>query len=95
VTTDRLNAVLRLHAEQEYAEELTEPAKADDRQRPPGWKLSPWAVKKDLMGGRLPNGFEVSPKYVGNGRLMEMAVATLATDRACSSTGFRERPNRG
>jgi len=80
--TDGLNAVLRRHAEQEYAEELAEVANADDRQRPPNWKLSPWAVKTYLMGGRLSNGFTISPKYVGNGRLMEMAVATLATDRA-------------
>ncbi len=77
--TDGLNAVLRRHAEQEYAEELAEVANADDRQRPPNWKLSPWAVKTYLMGGRLSNGFTISPKYVGNGRLMEMAVAT---DRA-------------
>lgn len=80
--TDGLNAVLRRHAEQEYAEELAELARADDRQRPPNWKLSPWAVKCYLMGGTLSNGFIVSPKYVGNGRLMEMAIATLATDRA-------------
>jgi MoxR-like ATPase len=80
--TDGLNAVLRRHAEQEHAEELTELEKFDDRQRPPNWKLSPWAVKTYLMGGKLSNGFTVSPKYVGNGRLMEMAVATLATDRA-------------
>jgi len=80
--TDGLNAVLRRHAEQEYAEELAELAEADDRQRPPNWKLSPWAVKTYLMGGKLSNGFDVLPKYVGNGRLMEMAIATLATDRA-------------
>ena len=80
--TDRPNAVLRRHAEQEYAEELSELANADDRQRPPNWKLSPWGVKTYLMGGRLSSGFTVSPKYVGNGRLMEMAIATLATDRA-------------
>ena len=80
--TDGPSALLRQHAEQEYAEELAELAKADDRQKPPSWKLSPWAVKTYLMGGKLPNGFTVSPKYVGNGRLMEMAVATLATDRA-------------
>ncbi len=80
--TDGPRALLRQHAEQEYAEELAELAKADDRQKPPSWKLSPWAVKTYLMGGKLPNGFTVSPKYVGNGRLMEMAVATLATDRA-------------
>jgi MoxR-like ATPase len=80
--TDGLNAVLRRHAEQEYAEELAELAKADDRQRPPNWKLSPWAVKTYLMGGELSNGFTILPKYVGHGRLMEMAIATLATDRA-------------
>jgi MoxR-like ATPase len=80
--TDGLNAVLRRHAEQEYAEELAELARADDRQRPPNWKLSPWAVKTYLMGGKLSHGFTVLPKYVGNGRLMEMAIATLATDRA-------------
>lgn len=79
---DAQTAVLRQHAEQEYAEELAELQKADDRPKPPNWKLSPWAVKVYLMGGGLPNGFVVSPKYVGNGRLMEMAVATLATDRA-------------
>ncbi|CAN5714317.1 hypothetical protein BH18ACT11_BH18ACT11_13070 [soil metagenome] len=39
--TDGPNAVLRRHAEQEYAEELEELAKADDRQRPPNWQLSP------------------------------------------------------
>jgi MoxR-like ATPase len=34
------------------------------------------------MGGKLDDGFEVTPKYVGNARLIEIAVATLATDRA-------------
>jgi MoxR-like ATPase len=85
-TTDvpaTLEAVLRQHAEVQFAEELVELAKADEgRQRPPNWRLSPWAVKHYLTGGTLANGFEVSPKYIGNGRLIEIAVATLATDRA-------------
>lgn len=80
--TDGLNVMLRRHAEREYAEELAELEKVDDRQRPPNWKLSPWAVKTYLMGGTLSSVFVVLPKYVGNGRLMEMAIATLATDRA-------------
>ncbi|MGB4259205.1 MAG: AAA family ATPase, partial [Phycisphaerae bacterium] len=75
-------SLLRPHAEQLYADELAELAKADDRQRPPNWKLSPWAVKTYLLGGKLENGFTVSPKYIGNPRLMEIAIATLATDRA-------------
>ncbi len=73
---------LRLHAEQQFAAELEALAEVDERQRPPGWKLSPWAVKLYLLGGKLENGFEVTPKYVGKPRLMEIAIATLATDRA-------------
>jgi MoxR-like ATPase len=76
------NAVIRQHAEQQYAEELAELIKEDKRQRPPNWLLSPWAVRLYLMGGVLSNGFVVSPKYIGNPRLIEIAVATLATDRA-------------
>ncbi len=75
-------AVLRQHAEQQYAEELAELAKEDTHQRPPNWALSPWAVRTYLMGGMLSNGFVVTPKYIGNARLIEIAVATLATDRA-------------
>ncbi len=81
-TNGILNAVLRQHAEQQFAEELAELAKIDDRQRPPNWKLSPWAVRTYLLGAKLDNGFTISPKYIGNPRLMEIAVATLATDRA-------------
>lgn len=74
--------VLRRHAEEQYGAELAELAKHDTRQRPPNWLLSPWAVRTYLMGATLPNGFVVTPKYIGNARLMEIAVATLATDRA-------------
>lgn len=74
--------VLRAHAEQQFAEELSELAKADNRSRPPNWKLSPWAVATYVLGGTLDNGFVVSPKYIGNRRLVEIAIATLATDRA-------------
>lgn len=75
-------AVLRQHAEIQFAEELEQLKKVDTRQRPGNWLLSPWAVVTYLVGGKLDNGFEVSPKYIGSQRLMEIAVATLATDRA-------------
>lgn len=74
--------LIRRQAEDEFAEELEELAKVDDRQRPPNWKLSPWATLTYLLGGKLANGFEVRPKYIGQQRLMEVAIATLATDRA-------------
>ncbi|MGX9901011.1 ATP-binding protein [Arthrobacter sp. SA17] len=35
-----------------------------------------------VLGGTLPNGIEISPKYLGSARLVEIAVASLATDRA-------------
>ncbi|MHB1058557.1 MAG: ATP-binding protein [Rhodanobacter sp.] len=75
-------AVLRQHAEVQFAEELDQLKKVDTRQRPGNWLMSPWAVVTYLVGGRLDNGFEVSAKYIGSRRLMEIAVATLATDRA-------------
>lgn len=73
---------LRQHAEQQYAAELTALAAVDDRQRPPQWRLSPWAVVTYLMGGTLHDGTVIQPKYIGGRRLMEIAVSTLATDRA-------------
>jgi MoxR-like ATPase len=83
VTEDSSAApVLRPHAEQQYAAELAALAEFDDRGRPPGWRLSPQSVVTYLLGGSLPDGQVVSPKYVGPRRLMEVAVATLATDRA-------------
>jgi MoxR-like ATPase len=74
--------ILRPHAEQQYAAELAALAAADDRPRPVNWRLSPWAVVDYLMGATLADGTVVTPKYVGQRRLIEMAVATLVTDRA-------------
>jgi len=77
-----MSTLLRQHAEQLFAEELAELSKQDDGQRPTNWKLSPAAVVTYLIGGKLKNGFQITPKYIGNRRLIEIAVATLTTDRA-------------
>lgn len=74
--------ILRPHAEEIYAAELQALAENDSHARPLNWKLSPWAVVTYLMGGKLKNGFEIEPKYFGKRRLIEVAVATLLTDRA-------------
>ena len=74
--------VLRGYAEDVYADELAALEAADDRPRPPRWRLSPWAVTTYLLGGRLEDGTDISAKYVGPRRLIEIAVASLATDRA-------------
>lgn len=75
-------AQLRRAAEDVYAEELDALRRGDERPRPPNWLMSPAAVVTYLMGGRAASGMEVSAKYIGDRRLMEVAVATLATDRA-------------
>jgi MoxR-like ATPase len=74
--------VLREHAEHQFAAELEALANSDTKPKPPRWKLSPWAVSTYLLGGTLDDGMVISPKYIGSRRLIEVAVATLATDRA-------------
>jgi MoxR-like ATPase len=81
-TTPLADSVQRLHAEDEFAAELTVLAKGDDRPKPPGWRMSPNAVVTYLLGGVAGDGTVITPKYVGPRRLIEVAVATLATDRA-------------
>jgi MoxR-like ATPase len=85
---DHTAAILRPHAEELYADELAALAVADDRPRPPGWRMSPWSVVTYLLGGVLPDGTTIAPKYVGQRRLMEIAVATIATDRALLLLGI-------
>src|SRR4029079_689402 len=80
--TDITPDVLRAHAEQQYADELTALAAAADRPQPPSWRLSPWAVALYVLGGELPDGTVVEPKYFGSRAFVETALATLATDRA-------------
>jgi MoxR-like ATPase len=79
--------VLRPSAETQYAEELIALAANDDKQRPPQWKLSPQAVVRYVLGGTLSDGTVITPKYVGERRLVEVAVGTLVTDRALLLVG--------
>jgi len=80
--------ILRAHAEHQFAEELYELEQADQRPKPANWRLSPWAVATYILGGTLDNGFEIGAKYIGNGRLIEIAIATLTTDRALLLMGI-------
>lgn len=80
--------ILRPHAEQVYAHELEALIATDEHQRPTNWRMSPWAVVTYLLGGQLPDGTVIEPKYFGQRRLIEIAVATLATDRALLLIGI-------
>jgi len=79
---------MRMSAEEIYADELAALARGDQRTKPPNWKLSPQAVVNYVMGGTAADGTEISAKYIGNRRLIETAVATLATDRALLLLGL-------
>ena len=79
--------IIRPHAEDAYRHELEALKKNDTHPVPPQWHLSPWAVVTYIMGGKLADGTNIEPKYFGDQRLIEMAVATLVTDRALLLVG--------
>ena len=80
-------SILRPHAETAYATELAALAAQDEGARPTGWKLSPRAVVDYLLGEALADGTEITTKYFGDRRLIEVAVASLVTDRALLLVG--------
>ncbi len=73
--------MLRAPAEVLFAEELEALAKEDKYERPPGWKMSPRAVLTYICGGKA-GKLDVTPKYIGHQRLVEIAISTLVTDRS-------------
>ncbi|MEI7028153.1 ATP-binding protein [Paenibacillus sp. y28] len=83
---DEKQTILRLPAERLYEEEIAALKKADQDTRPTGWQLSPRAVLTFLTGGKAGRTV-ITPKYIGNKRLVEMAIATLLTDRALMLIG--------
>jgi MoxR-like ATPase len=73
--------MLRAPAEVLYAEEIEHLCKEDRHHRPPGWQMSPRAVLTYICGGKV-GSREITPKYIGYQRLVEIAISTLVTDRA-------------
>ncbi|MDR2519287.1 MAG: AAA family ATPase [Spirochaetaceae bacterium] len=73
--------LLRLPAEQLYAPEIEALKKEDKDPVPAGWQMSPKAALKFITGGKA-GGIDITPKYIGHNRLVEVAIATLLTDRA-------------
>src|SRR6185437_12687033 len=55
---------------------------------PPGWAMTPRCVETYLMGSPKPVGdVTITPKYIGDRGLVQVAIATLASDRALMLTG--------
>jgi MoxR-like ATPase len=73
--------ILRAPAEELYADEIAALVQEDKHEKPPGWKMSARAVRTYICGGKAGKR-EITPKYIGHERLVEIAIATLVTDRA-------------
>src|SRR6185503_5212330 len=53
-----------------------------------GWRLSPRAVETYILGSDKPvGGVDITPKYVGDRAIVQVAIATLASDRALMLVG--------
>lgn len=87
-SSEQASGRIRLSAEEVYAHELSALAAGDKLPRPASWRLSPKAVVTYILGGKAADGTVISAKYIGNRRLIETAVATLATDRALLLLGL-------
>ena len=74
--------ILRQTAEEAYANEIQALIAAETDPVPTGWQMSPRSVLTYILGGTKVKGVDISPKYIGNRRLVEIAIATLVTDRA-------------
>jgi MoxR-like ATPase len=89
--------VLRPSAEQRHAEELAALAAHDSDERPPGWKLSPRAVRTFICGSEgkalshtwqgQPRKTAVTRKFHGDDPLVERAIIALASNRALILVG--------
>ncbi len=74
--------VQRQAAEELYQTELDALISAERDPVPTGWRMSPRSVLTYITGNTSVKGVEITPKYMGNRRLVEIAIATLVTDRA-------------
>lgn len=77
-------SVLRPAAEELYAAELEALAKADQDPRPPGWRLSPRAVRSFICGN---DTLKIARKFYGDDTLVERAVIGLASNRGLILVG--------
>ena len=79
---------IRQPAEIKYQAELAALALADKGAKPQGWRLSPRAVEMYILGSDTPvGGVAITPKYIGDRSIVQVAIATLASDRALMLVG--------
>jgi MoxR-like ATPase len=82
-----VSSIIRQSAELNFADELAILRTHDQYAKPDQWLCSPRAVLTYIMGGEC-QGHTITPKYIGDRRYIEMAIATLLTDRALLLLGI-------
>lgn len=76
--------VLRAPAEQVHAEDLSRLAERDSAPRPPGWLLSPRAVRGFIVGD---DKLGVRRKFFGDDPLIDRCIVTLMSNRGLLLVG--------
>lgn len=76
--------ILRAPAEQVYAVELASLAASDGHARPEGWRLSPRAVRRFILGDEKAR---VRRKYYGDDALIDRCIVTLMSNRGLLLVG--------
>ena len=88
--------MVRPPAEVVYAEELTALAASDSDVRPPGWRLSPRAVRQFIVGADSPSTHTstgakkkttITQKFYGDDALVERCIVTLLGNRGLLLVG--------
>lgn len=82
--------LLREPAEVRYATELEALRQSDTGQKPPGWRLSPGAVRAFIVGndGKVNKGAPVvSKKFHGDAAMIDRAIVTLMSNRGLLLVG--------
>lgn len=87
----------RLPAESRYEDELAALATNDAHNKPPGWRLSPQAVRTFILGsdekelalpgGKKRTGIAIRKKFYGDDSLVERCVVTLMGNRGLMLVG--------
>ena len=73
--------IQRQSAEHLFQHEIDALIKAEKYPVPTGWQMSPRSVFTYIVGGKV-GKVKITPKYIGANRLVEIAIATLVTDRS-------------
>lgn len=82
--TEQSQPVMRAPAEQIYGEELARLAEKDVSPKPPGWRLSPRAVRGFIIGD---DKLKVRRKFYGDDALIDRCIVTLMSHRGLMLVG--------